>query len=238
MDTASPQPPRIGITGLHTYGARTPKFRQYADHVRAAGGIPILLGTQAHRLPVTVDGLLLAGGEDVDPGYYGETAHSTYRGNRRRDHSEFALATEALDVGMPIFAICRGAQLLNVVLGGSLVQDIPSQVTKPLAHSGGTRHPISVAANSRLAELIGGTSAEVNSYHHQSVARLASGMLVNAQAPDGTVEGWEPIAEGPHEGYLMAVQWHPERAPFDDPISRPLFHDFVEAASRFAAISR
>jgi putative glutamine amidotransferase len=232
------QPPRIGITGLHTYGARTRKFRLYADHVRAAGGVPIMLGTRALRLPVTLDGLLLAGGEDVDPVYYGESPHPTYRGSRRRDVSEFGVAKAALDAGMPIFAICRGAQLLNVVLGGTLVQDIPSQVAKPLTHEGGARHPVTIAADSRLASLIGSGSADVNSYHHQAVARLAPGLIVNAKAADGTIEGWEPEPSGSVDSYIMAVQWHPERTPFDDPVSRPLFCDFVGAAADFASRSR
>jgi putative glutamine amidotransferase len=232
------QPPRIGITGLHTYGARTRKFKFYIDHVRAAGGVPILLGTRTQQLPVTIDGLLLAGGEDIEPRHYGEAPHPTYRGSRRRDRSEIALSQGALAVGMPILAICRGAQVLNVVLGGTLIQDIPSQVNRPLAHEGGNRHKIALPAESRLAALLGTTACEVNSYHHQAVANLAPGMIVNAKAADGTVEGWEPANPLATASYIMAVQWHPERAPFDDPVSRPIFRDFVAAAAEFATASR
>lgn len=238
MATHASPPPRIGITGLHLYGARTRKFRCYIDHVRAAGGVPILLGTRSLALPVTLDGLLLAGGEDVDPSHYGEAPHPTHRGSRRRDRSEIALTKAALAIGMPILAICRGAQLLNVVLGGSLVQDIPSHVAAPLAHEGGARHAVKLAADSHLSALVGTAVADVNSYHHQAVARLATGMRVNAQASDGTIEGFEPLDPATLAGYLMAVQWHPERAPFDDPVSRPLFGDFVTAAAAFAAMTR
>ncbi|MBC7544728.1 MAG: gamma-glutamyl-gamma-aminobutyrate hydrolase family protein [Candidatus Sericytochromatia bacterium] len=225
--------PRIGITGLSTYGRRSAEYRAYSDHVQAAGGIPILLGTPHHRLPANLGGLLLAGGEDVHPQHYDATPHVTYHGNHRRDAAEIALVTAALAQELPILAICRGCQLLNVVLGGSLVQDIPSQTPDPLLHEDGVRHAIAIPAGSRLATLLGTTVSTVNSYHHQAVSRLAPGLMVNARTTDGTIEGFEPGPDASPLSFLMGVQWHRELETPQDSVSQPIFRNFVESARTF-----
>jgi putative glutamine amidotransferase len=225
--------PRIGVTGVDTYGRRSWKFQRYTEHIRVAGGIPVPLGKRNTGLPPGISGLLLTGGEDVDPAYYGEAPHVTFKGNRARDTSEMQLAKEALAAGMPILAICRGCQLLNVVLGGTLVQDIPTQHARPLQHAAGARHGIAIHAGTHLADLVGGVEAVVNSYHHQSVGALAPGLRPSAVAPDGILEAWEAVPGGPIGSYVMAVQFHPERATFTDDVSQPLFGDFIKVASQF-----
>ncbi|MBC7543365.1 MAG: gamma-glutamyl-gamma-aminobutyrate hydrolase family protein [Candidatus Sericytochromatia bacterium] len=229
--------PRIGVTGVDTYGLRSWKFQRYTAHVRAAGGIPVPLGRRNTVLPAGLSGLLLAGGEDVDPVLYGAEPHRTFKGNRGRDLAEFALARQALGLGMPILAICRGCQLLNVVLGGTLLQDIPSQHPHPLPHTGGVRHAMRIHAGTRLDGLVDDLQVEVNSYHHQAVAELAQGLQPSAVSPDGILEAWEADPDGMITSYVMAVQWHPERAPFNDGISQPLFGDFVTTAARYGETS-
>lgn len=226
----------IGVTGVDTYGMRNPKFRRYLDHVRAAGGVPVPLGRRNLRLPEKLAGMLFAGGEDVDPVYYGQAPHPTYRGNRGRDRAEIALAKQALARHLPILAICRGAQLLNVVLGGTLVQDIPSQVEEPLAHVGGVRHAVTLTPGTRLAGLAGTGTVDFNHYHHQAIDRLAPGLIVSARAADGTVEAWEQAHDSSHSSYLMAVQYHPERDDLQaDSLSKRLFGDFLTAARTYRA---
>lgn len=225
--------PRIGVTGVDTYGLRSWKFQRYTEHVRVAGGIPVALGRRNKALPAGISGLLLSGGEDVDPSLYGEEPHVTFKGNRARDTAEMALVREALAAGMPILAICRGCQLLNVVLGGTLVQDIPSQHARPLVHAAGARHGIAIHAGTHLADLVGDVHADVNSYHHQSVAELAPGLRPSAVASDGILEAWEADPDGPIGSYVMAVQFHPERGTYTDPVSQPLFADFIRAARTY-----
>ena len=144
-----------------------------------------------------VDALILSGGEDVDPARYGEAVlNSTVEVNAPRDTSDFLLAYEALQRGMPIMGICRGEQLLNVALGGSLYQDLPSQICSSICHrqsesgSVGT-HCIYIDADSRLHGLLGLDSVKVNSFHHQAVKEPGCGVRVTARAADGVVEAWE-----------------------------------------------
>jgi putative glutamine amidotransferase len=163
------------------------------------------------------DGLLLTGGVDIDPVEYGERErHPTVELDPARDRYELSLARAALDRDMPVLAICRGAQVLNVAAGGTLIQDLPSDFPSPIPHTITTpkdaiAHQIDVAAGTRLAGLLGvdpttDLRVPVNSRHHQSVKQPAPGFVVSASAPDGVVEA----IEKPDASFCVGVQWHPE----------------------------
>jgi putative glutamine amidotransferase len=171
-----------------------------------------------------LDGLILAGGGDMDPKHYGQEPHPTLYGiDPERDVMELALTREALKRRTPTLAICRGLQTLNVALGGDLIQHLPDAVGDKVAHRPGvpggvSHHPVRAAAGSRLAELCG-ASFSVASSHHQAVGRLGEGLVATAWAEDGIVEALE-LPENPD---LMAVQWHPEETAAQDPIQDRLF---------------
>lgn len=231
--------PTIGITGCS-------RVDDYVASVEQAGGRARVLevGQSPRALMRELDGLLLTGGGDVDPVLYGEPRHETISdAEPGRDEFEIDLARRALDAGLPMLAICRGAQVLNVAAGGSLVQDIPSTIAASLGHSVGEpkdalAHPVSVSPGSRLAAALGasldaGSVCRVNSRHHQSVGRLGRVLVGTAVAPDGVVEG----IEVPHAGFCIGVQWHPETF-WRTGEFNTLFETFVEAAAeRLAARS-
>jgi len=185
-------------------------------------------------------GLLLTGGDDVAPSRYDETAHPTVvEAEAGRDEFEIALVQEARRRDLPIFAICRGVQVLNVAFGGSLVQDIPSQVTGALQHklavpphqSYALAHEVWFEKDSLLGSLLrdrlsDGDSCEVNSRHHQAVKQVASGFRVTATAPDGVIEA----IEDPAARFCLGVQWHPENF-WRTGEFRALFEGFVQASS-------
>jgi putative glutamine amidotransferase len=187
-----------------------------------------------------VDGLLLTGGGDVDPAKYGETPHEPLEDvDPARDDFEIALIAAARARDLPIFAICRGVQVLNVAAGGTLVQDIPSQVPGALNHSFSVpqhqpydlAHEIWVEKDSLLAKLmgdrlIGADTCEVNSRHHQAVKTVAPGFRVAATAPDGVIEA----VEDPAARFCLGVEWHPENF-WRTGEFRALFEGFLEAAS-------
>jgi putative glutamine amidotransferase len=215
----------------------------YLDSIRAAGGEPIQISllqppAKLARLAKMFDGFVLPGSPvDITPGLFGARPHAkAAKPDLKREKTDFALLTHALPAGKPVLAICYGIQSLNVFCGGSLVQDIPSELPGALTHS--TRsdkidaaHEISIAG-SELAQLAGSDRASVNSVHHQSIERPGDGLRVAAQAPDGVIEAVEWTA-GP--GWALGVQWHPERTP-EDPLAQKIFCRLVEkaAASRHA----
>jgi putative glutamine amidotransferase len=179
----------------------------------------------------SVSGLVLTGGEDVDPARYGEKRHEKIRSiNAARDTTEAALIEEAKARGKPVLAICRGIQILNVALGGTLVQDISSQLHTNIAHDEdsprNTRsHEISIEPGSLIAKAVGTEHCTVNSFHHQSVKRVADGMRVTARSPDGVIEGLEST----DDWWVMAVQWHPEEmTDSPEPWDRGLFKAFAQ----------
>ena len=189
----------------------------YVRSVEQSGAVPVVLPpVSPEDVPALLDrldGVLLSGGVDVDPALYGQEPHPRLgRVNRRRDDFELALVGEALRRDLPILAICRGQQVLNVAAGGTLVQDIPSLVEGGVKHDGrGPRwrraHPVEVTAPSRLREILGRDAVPVNSIHHQAVERVGDGLVVSARCPeDGVVEG----LERPASRFVVAVQWHPE----------------------------
>jgi putative glutamine amidotransferase len=213
--------PLVGVTAataLDSRGFERASLNlSYLRAIEAAGAVPLVLtpGMAREQLRAALGlcvGLVLTGGGDVAPERYGQARHESIIGvSEPRDELEFEAIEEAERLGMPVLAICRGMQVLNVALGGSLVQDIPTMVEGALAHSvqeprHGPAHAVEVEAGSRLAEIAGGTWFEVNSRHHQAVDRLGAGLVVTGRAPDGIIEA----VEAPGERFVVAVQWHPE----------------------------
>lgn len=210
----------------------------YRRRLREAGARPLTLArADSKRLPPEVDGLVLTGGVDVDPAAYGQPPHpKVTRWDRGRDEFEMALLRQALARDLPVLAICRGHQLLNVALGGSLLQHIQAPY---LYHRADYKaegipsrwHDVSLAPGSLLRAIYGVAELRVNSRHHQAVLpeMLAPGLRVAAVSPDGLVEG----IESPEHAWVVSVQWHPERDEIAGQ-SRPLFAALVAAAARYS----
>ena len=226
-------PPRIAIAPCRT-------LPDYEASVRLAGGDARVLDWIADPVDQVIascDGLLLPGGVDVQPGLYGEPPHPTVTEvNEARDAYEIALVRAALAADVPVLAICRGLQVLNIAAGGTLIQDIPSQVAGALTHTIPTpkdaiAHEVRVSPDSRLAALMqdalaGTDTLKVNSRHHQSVRRVADGFTVTASAPDLVVETLE--RQGAR--FCVGVQWHPENF-WRTGEFRHLFEGFVAACT-------
>lgn len=226
----------IGITQCR-------KLEDYRQSVLHVGATPTILD---HAMAIEqalsgIDGLLLTGGDDVAPSRYGEAPHpAVVEAEPGRDDFELALIAGARARQLPILAICRGIQVLNVACGGTLVQDIPSQIAGALPHSlpcpphqpFSLAHEVWLEKESLLSRLMRERLAdvdtcEVNSRHHQAVKTVASGFIVSATAPDGVIEA----IEDPAVRFCLGVQWHPENF-FRTGEFRPLFEGFVEASSR------
>ncbi|MEP6621290.1 MAG: gamma-glutamyl-gamma-aminobutyrate hydrolase family protein [bacterium] len=175
--------------------------------------LPVIAASKADSLLDGMDGLLLTGGEDVDPRRYDAFPHPRLGDiHLERDALELALVLAAQARRMPILAICRGIQVVNVALGGTLIQDIPTECPNALEHDGewarsARVHDIGISAGSKLAAAAGTEQMRVNSFHHQSVGRLADGLEVVARAPDGVIEGVEWTDD---RWWMVGVQWHPE----------------------------
>lgn len=223
--------PRIGITPCA-------RVDDYVESVKRAGGQPVVLknSDDAHAVVRDLDGVLLTGGLDVDPSLYGEKAHETTQTAPERDQFEIPLSRVAIEQDLPIFAICRGVQVLNVAAGGSLVQDIASAVTTELNHSidvpkNHLAHPVAITPGTKLAGALGAAAnlkaCSVNSRHHQSVARVAPAFMVSAVSPDGVVEAIERA----DKTFCVGVQWHPENF-WKTGEFTGLFAAFVSAARR------
>ena len=223
-------------------GARRVRLNAaYPRAIERAGGIPVVVPpllrlAELDRVLDAVDGLLLTGGEDIDPAHYKAPRHpATEDPNAERDATELALVAAARRRSLPTLAICRGIQLLDVALGGTLVQDIPSERSDALAHDpGGPRHArvheVRIEPGSRLAAALGATCLTVNSFHHQSVDRVADGLRATAWSPDGIIEGVEWAAD---DWWSVAVQWHPEElVDGSEEWDRQLFAAFIDCASR------
>jgi putative glutamine amidotransferase len=212
----------------------------YVQSTLAGGGAPVQipLGLDEGSLRVIferLDGLILSGGGDVDPALYGEQLDGSRGVDRQRDDMEMALARWALKEGKPLLAICRGIQVLNVALGGTLYQDLAAHKPDSIRHNyfdsaGFERdylaHKVNFAPGSRLARLLGASSLPVNSLHHQGLKSLAAELTPVGHAPDGLVEAVE-IADHP---FAIGVQWHPEALAPQDPVMRRLFEGLADAA--------
>jgi len=235
--------PLIGITTAvlqKDNGSRY--YTGYAPIVNAveqAGGLPMLIPSESspetlRALYERADGVLIPGGGDVHASFYGEDVHPKAMFiDQKRDEAEIALARWAAEDTRPLFAICRGHQVINVALGGGLLQDIPSMVQTDLKHDytpdeaprSLLAHDVNVDPDSRLAQIIGKTQLTVNSLHHQSVTRVGTGLKVTAHATDGVIEG----TELPGDSFYLSVQWHPEDITHIDEMAK-LFSAFVDAA--------
>lgn len=236
--------PRIGVAGVTREWdgqTRTGVNVNYVRAVLAAGGLPILLVPELSREQTVelfgdCDGLLLTGGEDVDPCHYGAVPHPKLGTlDPRRDANELALVAEARARDLPILGICRGIQLCNVAFGGTLIQDIAAQRSSAINHDSPTQrdvraHPITITEHSRLAAILEATSFDANSFHHQAVDTVGAGLVVTATAPDGIIEGIE--SADPHD-WIVAVQWHPEELALNpDAADLKLFSALIAAARR------
>jgi putative glutamine amidotransferase len=217
---------------------------RYYLAVAEAGGVPVMVPLFDHDILTLravydrLDGLLLAGGVDMDPATFGEDPHPALgRTDRARDAVELRLARWAIADRKPVLGLCRGHQVLNVALGGTLWQDIAAQVPQAIKHdyfptAGYARdflaHEISVVEGSRLAAAFDSAQVSVNSMHHQAVKALAPGLQVSARSSDGLVEALESGTDH----FLVGVQWHPEVFERSDERTRRLFQSFVTAAAR------
>jgi len=186
-----------------------------------------------------VSGVILTGGEDVDPGAYGARRSPTVSDvHAARDACELAVARMARERAMPTLAICRGIQLVNVAFGGTLIQDIRTERPSDINHDQSTLrdsrlHAVSIEKRSKLAAAVGASDISVNSSHHQAVDRVAAGLAVTARAPDGIVEGIEWSGD---DWWMLAVQWHPEELVRDaSGWDRGLFRAFAEQAGAYRA---
>jgi putative glutamine amidotransferase len=214
----------------------------YVDGVVGAGGIPMVLPPiveMAEKVAGRIDGLLLSGGSDLDPSYYGEEPVPELNPTvPKRDAFEMALVEHALERGVPVFGICRGLQVLNVALGGTLYQDLPSQLHPDLiAHRQQVpkwqwTHEVEVDGNSKVAGIMETDDIRVNSYHHQAIKDLSGDLVAVAHSSDGVIEA----AESPNlsERWLVGVQWHAEAMRDVGPENRNLFRAHVVAAERYA----
>jgi putative glutamine amidotransferase len=214
------------------------KQHDYEEAVRRAGGDVRILNYETDRpadVVNEVDGILLPGGDDVLPSLYGADTHSTFdAAEPGRDAYELELATRAGDANLPLFAICRGIQVLNVARGGTLVQDIPRELPDAIPHEVRDT-PFTIAhdvwvsegtlLHTLLRERIDGDACPVNSRHHQAVQKVGSGLVVSATAPDGVIEA----VEDPSKRFCVGVQWHPENF-YRTGEFRALFEAFIAAA--------
>ena len=233
--------PLIGITtrdARDSDGHPTVSIQHsYVGAILGAGGIPvpipsILPADDLRQIYSRIDGILFSGGGDISLNYFHGSDHPRIDGiDDARDFSELALMRSAVDEGKPVLGICRGAQVMNVALGGTLYTHIPDQLKGALDHDypGNLRktivHPVNVDESSRAAEIFGETLLQVNSLHHQGLREIAPGLHAAGRAPDGLVE----IVELADHPYAVAVQWHPEWLT-DQPAMQRLFKSFIDAA--------
>ncbi len=250
FDTASPTQPARPIIGLTTYleQAQTGVWdvpasflpKVYFEAVTRAGGIAVLLPPQPVDAEIAdavldgLDGLIITGGKDVEPARYGQEPHPTTDEPRRdRDAWEDALLTAAIDRGLPFLGICRGAQVLNVSLGGTLHQHLPDVIGTTRYNLGQGRfavNEVGVEASTKLGRLLqGDETVDVKSYHHQAIDEVAPGLVVSARSDDGTIQAVE-LADHP---FGVAVQWHPEEDAAED---ARLFAGLVDAAKEYRSV--
>lgn len=239
--------PRIAVSGVTRVwegNERTGVNAAYVRSVLAAGGVPLILSpvlgpSYAARALDGVDGVLLSGGEDIHPAWYGaEPSPHLYPPSRERDLFELALFAAARQRELPILGICRGIQLVNVAMGGTLYQHIPAECPGAIAHDPVSprhvrSHAVRLQGGSRAALALGQPTVTVNSFHHQAVDRLAGGLVASGWSEDDLIEAAESPADAP---WLLAVQWHPEEMHADEAApERGLFRALIEAAGAAAS---
>ncbi len=226
--------PLIGIT---TYGQNEEGHftipRDYVDCVRRAGGTVVLIPpgvADFDGLLEHLDGVILAGGGDLDPQCYGGRKHEAiYMLDAERDETELMLARRVIDSGLPTLGICRGTQVINVVLGGTLVEHLPDEVGESIVHRlpprEPTEHCVRVQEGTQLADILRQREFSCASWHHQAIRDVAEGLNVAARAADGVIEA----VEMPAHHWLVAVQWHPELTAAREPVQQRLFERFIDA---------
>ncbi|HEY2979565.1 MAG TPA: gamma-glutamyl-gamma-aminobutyrate hydrolase family protein [Anaerolineales bacterium] len=235
--------PLIGITARIVLNASNLPavqiLRAYADAVLAAGGTPVLIPPQLpepdwHGLLARLDGVLFSGGGDIGIEHFNGEPHATIEVDVVRDTIELPLLRAVAEEGKPFLGICRGLQVVNVALGGTLYTHISDQHPNALDHDmrddvirTHLAHPVRIEEGTRLAEILGEPLVQVNSLHHQGIKDLAPGLKASAYAPDGLIEA----VELPEHPFGLAVQWHPEWL-MDQESTRNLFRSFVEAAGQ------
>lgn len=221
-----------GYSNFPWYAVR----ENYGQVVCKTGGVPMFLPHElslAKQYASKIDGLIITGGAfDVNPSLYNDDKiHETVQLKENRTNFEFSITRYALNRDIPILGICGGQQLLNVVLGGTLIQHIPNEVSNSLSHEqknprNEPSHMVAITKGTLLHEIVGVTEMEINSAHHQAVAKVSSTTIINAVAPDGVIEG----IEAPQQKFCLGVQWHPE---FEvDPHDIRIFSAFNYAACR------
>lgn len=240
--------PIIGIATMSDHdaaGLHAPRFslnQSYNKAIMAAGGVPLMIphvedAESLRELYEMLDGLMLPGGVDIHPRYYDEEPHPKLDPtDDGLDWIEATLLRWALADDMPVFGICRGEQVLNVVMGGTLWQDLPSEYATVFDHRESFKrkirdylaHDVRIDPDSRLAEIAGATRVWVNTSHHQAIKRVAPGLRATAWSPDDLVEG----IESPDHFFVVAVQWHPEEMIKKHEWALRLFRAFVDAAAQ------
>ena len=231
--------PLIGITASIDDKTSLSSFFAYARAIERAGGLPLVLpyletSDALDDFIAACDGIFLTGGMDIEPSRYGEEKHPKCgECQPNRDTLEYAVLSRALKADKPILAICRGHQLVNVYLGGTLYQHLPEERPSDIPHVQAgdpfiPSHPILIEDGSPLSSLIGKREMCGNSFHHQAVKTLGKGLTVTAKSPDGLIEGLTLQSVT----YLRTYQWHPERLIDTDRDSLLLFEDFIAAAQR------
>lgn len=232
--------PLIGLnvdaSGDDPEHARLSLSTSYVDAITSVGGIPVLLPASLDHTGISkyvelCDGFVMTGGRDITPSRYGdEMSTHTNLLNPRRENFDFALIDAVLKANKPILGVCLGSQELNVALGGSMIQDLPTETSSTIDHRPGhadiTAHTVDITTGTRLHDIIGTTTLSVNSLHHQACDRLGSGVLVAARAPDGVVESFQVE----NHDFAMGVQWHPEATTSTEHLA--IYKALVEAAER------
>ena len=241
--------PLIGLTttrmpspsGRPAFGINEP----YVKSIANAGGLPILipLGLSNDDLDVLLsrlDGILFTGGHDIDPQRYGNQPHPKIEGvDADRDRVEMHLVHTVIQSGKPFLGICRGCQVINVALGGSLYEDLQEQLRGEVQHDNHDHprnflsHSVDIQSNSNLAQVLSSNYARVNSLHHQGVRKPAPGLQVTAIAPDGLIEAFEL----PGHPFGLAVQWHPEELQ-EHEVMRKLFLTFIQSTQENSVITK
>ncbi len=223
---------------MSTYGKKeTTEYHlpeSYIECIRQAGGLPVMLPPgekHVEEICNVLDGIVLTGGGDIDDQLYkGLQHHMIYNIDEERDAGEMRLAELVLKNKIPTLAICRGMQILNVQMGGTLIEHIPDKYGDSVSHRLPTRKPtkhrVNVFSDSKLASILPKTDIEVVSWHHQAINKLASDFKITARSSDGVIEA----VELDHHPWLIGVQWHPELSAREDPIQMQLFQSFVSAS--------